>query len=282
MREWRISLTDGRELGGAEYGDAEGRPVMLFHGQPGNRLFHPSVEQTRKAGVRLIVPDRPGYGISSFEEGRRLLDWPRDVAAIADHLGIQQIDIIGYSGGGPYALACAYAIPERLGRVCVVAGAPPMKVAGLRKKLMMVTKVNYIFARYAGVAFNWFFNVYWRQARRKPAGFIELITRQAPPPDQEVLADRDFRAMLLGVWQENLRVDSRGYVHDAKVLMDRWGFDLEEITLMVELWWGAHDKNVPKLVMDYFAGKLPKCKTHILLEAGHFGVLSCWMQILRG
>jgi pimeloyl-ACP methyl ester carboxylesterase len=248
--------------------------VFLFHGQPGNRLFHPDEETTRRKGVRLIVPDRPGYGLSDFQAGRRLVDWPGDVLSIGDHFGLDKFDVIGFSGGGPYALACAYATPERLGRVCVVSGAPPMHIPELRREMVLAARMNYGLTHYSGPIFGLIFKFYWRQARRNPSGFIELMRKKSPHPD--------LLLKMMSVWEENLRVDSHGYVQDAQVLMSDWGFGLEGIKVPVELWWGEFDENVPRLVMDYLADRLPECTRRLLPDAGHFAILTGWEQILDG
>jgi pimeloyl-ACP methyl ester carboxylesterase len=281
MKEGIIKLAEGGVLGYAEYGDPQGRPVFLFHGQPGNRLFHPGFEQIKRTGVRLIVPDRPGYGLSAFQESRKLMDWPGDVLAIADHLSIEKFSVIGFSGGGPYALACAHAIPERLERVLVVAGAPPMASTELRRQMLPLARVNYALTRHAKPLFRWVFRIYWRQARKNPSGFFQMIRKQALAADQIVLGNEVIFDMLRTTWEENLRVDSRGYVYDAELLMDRWGFSLEEIQMRVELWWGALDENVPIQVMEYLSRRLPNCEIRLVSDGGHFILLSHWEQIFQ-
>src|SRR5512136_1482675 len=109
-----IALSDGRTLAYAEYGDPTGQPVFFFHGMPGSRLFRPPDQITAKVGVRLITTDRPGYGLSTFQPGRRFLDWPGDIAQLADHLNMEKFAVMGHSAGGPYVAACAYALPQRV------------------------------------------------------------------------------------------------------------------------------------------------------------------------
>src|SRR5215471_20729905 len=122
-----ISLRDGRKLGYAEYGDPAGKPIFFFHGLPGSRLQrHPDGSIAIELGARIIAIDRPGYGLSDFQQGRTLLDWPDDVAQLADSLQIDQFAAIGLSGGGPYLLACAYSIPERINSATVVSGMGPV------------------------------------------------------------------------------------------------------------------------------------------------------------
>src|SRR5262245_41182118 len=109
-----MTLGDGRILAFAEWGDRSGRPVLLFHGMPGSRLLCPDLGATETAGVRLITLDRPGYGRSGPHQGRTLLDSANDVRELADHLSLAHVSIIGWSSGGPHALACARGIPDRV------------------------------------------------------------------------------------------------------------------------------------------------------------------------
>ena len=144
-----LSLRDGRVLCYAEYGDPSGKPFFFFHGLPGSRRQrHPDNSIASEIGARIIAIDRPGYGLSDFQPGRKLLDWPGDVAQLADCLKIEQFSAIGVSGGGPYLLACAYKMPERMDdewhlHVFDLAGLLAMIPRGLR-----VTRVE-------GIPFRW-------------------------------------------------------------------------------------------------------------------------------
>src|SRR6476661_2822678 len=136
-----IRLPDGRALGFAEWGDPAGRPVFLFHGTPGSRLSrHPDESQARAQGVRLITVDRPGYGLSDPLPRRRLLDWPADVAALAAALRLERFALVGVSGGGPHALACAYACPDRVTAVALIGGAGPMDDPVALRQMMWVNR----------------------------------------------------------------------------------------------------------------------------------------------
>src|SRR5258707_4016285 len=109
-----LQLHDGRMLGYADYGPEEGPPWSYFHGYPGARLEAGFLAKAAaQAGLRLIGVDRPGMGLSSFQAGRHLLDWPEDVAALAQHLAIDRFAVVGGSGGGSYALTCAYKNSDR-------------------------------------------------------------------------------------------------------------------------------------------------------------------------
>lgn len=124
-REGVFSLPDGRRMAYAEYGAGQGRPVLFCHGTPGSRLgITPGMADSAEGrGVRLIVPDRPGYGRSDPQPGRTLAGWAEDAGRLMDGLGIQQFGVVAYSSGGLYALACAWALA---GRVTGVALASPL------------------------------------------------------------------------------------------------------------------------------------------------------------
>ncbi len=111
-----LKLPDGRQLGYAEYGDPEGKPVFLFHGTPNSRLLYGLMPDCPfRPGLHLIAPDRPGYGLSDFyPPGHSIVDYPDDIVVLANALGIDKFAVFGASGGGPPALACAWKIPERL------------------------------------------------------------------------------------------------------------------------------------------------------------------------
>ncbi|MGB9300944.1 MAG: alpha/beta fold hydrolase, partial [Anaerolineae bacterium] len=126
-----IVLPGGRTLGFAEYGDPSGRPVLFFPGTPSGRLFHhPDESIALSLGARVLTIDRPGYGLSDFQPGRTLLDWPSDVMALADALGIARFAAAGISGGAPYVAACAFRIPDRLTAAAIVSGLGPIDWQG--------------------------------------------------------------------------------------------------------------------------------------------------------
>ena len=125
----RITLRDGRSLGYGEFGHPDGKPVFLFHSWLGSRLDAKFLDESAaKAGIRAIGLDRPGMGLSDFQFGRQILDWPEDVIQLADQLGIEQFAVSGVSGGGPYAAACAYKIPQRMTACHIIAGLGPISL----------------------------------------------------------------------------------------------------------------------------------------------------------
>ena len=151
MSSQLITLPGGRRLAYAESGDAQGTAVIFFHGGPGSTLPMQPDEGAIAAslGIRLITVERPGYGGSDPHPGRRLLDWPSDVRALVDHLGIARFSLIGFSAGSPYALACAARLAERLNRVVIVGGSGPMYRPDVRRLTGCVWRILFFLSAFA-------------------------------------------------------------------------------------------------------------------------------------
>src|SRR5262249_6304609 len=112
--EGTVTLADGRAIGYAEYGVADGIPIFEFHGLPGSRHYSLRADALEAAGARLVTLERPGFGLSDPKPGRTLLDWPNDVAEVANHFGFDRFAVLGYSAGGPNAIATGYVLPDRV------------------------------------------------------------------------------------------------------------------------------------------------------------------------
>jgi pimeloyl-ACP methyl ester carboxylesterase len=135
-REGTIDLHDGRGLGYREYGEATGTPIVYLHGMPGSRLDPVALdEEYRSLCLRLVAIERPGYGLSTARRTWGLLDWPADVAAVADRLALERFAVLGYSAGGKYAAACAYALPARVTGAAIVSGVGPPSTPRFRDGL---------------------------------------------------------------------------------------------------------------------------------------------------
>lgn len=271
-----VRLKKGRQIGYAQYGPLDGRPVLFFHGQPGNRLFHPPELEN----VRLISIDRPGYGRSDYQPGRRLLDWPADVLEFTEHLGIDEFTVVGFSGGGPYALACAYALPDVVKSVTIVSSSAPLSVPEIRQQLPSLVRINAWLSQHIPGLMNVLFRAIWNNSRRRPESFIKLALRQSASVDRIALQSPEIYAMLLETWQENLRIEPDGYVLDAQILTGEWGFPLQKIEQKVYLWQGKADLNIPTAWGRYLASTIPNCEAIFVTGAGHFLIFDHWTEIV--
>ena len=192
--EQRLILKDGRTLGFAGYGDPNGKPVLEFHGWPGSRLEAWSYDEAGKqTGARVIGIDRPGFGISTYKKGYRIVDWPSDVLEFANTLGLERFAVAGISSGSPYSLACARFIPERLTACAVVSGISPLKVTGEKlkpKHYLEPTEIQ--IARLANTVPFAARTAFWyisRQIRKDPDKALKQFTKDMPPSDLELLKD---------------------------------------------------------------------------------------------
>lgn len=257
-----IQLRDARVLGYAEYGAPDGKALFYFHGHPGSRYEARFLErEAMQAGVRLIGIDRPGLGLSTYKAGRRLLDWPGDVCELADRLDIERFAVAGFSGGGPYALACAYKIPQRLTACGVIAGVG-------RLSLLLANLSQWL---------PWILlpmtKRYFRDEEQARQSLIRFGEKWAAP-DQESLQQVGVRELMAASLVEALRPGTRGAAYDGALLGRSWGFKLEEIDFPeIDLWHGGFDQEVPISVGQVVAGGLKQYRATFYPEDGHISLI---------
>ena len=277
-----LSLRDGRRLGYSEYGKPDGEPGFYFHGHPGSRLEPQFADEAAAdAGVRIIALDRPGYGLSDFQPHRTILDWPRDVGEAADMLGLDRFSVLGSSGGGPYALACAHELPDRITRAGVISGVGPYDAPGATQGMRWQNRVGFqLGARFPPLArlIMWSME---RQVRRRPERALDAIAQAMSPADAEVARRPDVRHVLGAVIAEAFRQGSRGAALDVVLLGRPWGFRLDEIKPVVFLWQGETDVLVPPAMGRYLAGEIPNCHATFFPGEGHLLVVDHMSEIVR-
>jgi pimeloyl-ACP methyl ester carboxylesterase len=261
-----------------EHGDPAGTPVVLFHGAPGSRLFAPPPEVPASHGVRLITFDRPGYGASDRREGRALLDTPGDVAALADALGVGRFAVLGVSAGGGHALACAVALGDRVTTVAVASMPGPLdEVPGAWDALDRRQRPAADMAREDPVTAAGWVVRYMGRWTEDPATFLGGGT----PDDRELLAQPGAGEMLLADVNEALRPGARGMADDLVALWRPWGFRIADLRAGVRLWHGAQDTR-GEPAFRYLAATLPGCRAQVWADAGHYGVVRHWPEVLAG
>ncbi|MBV7334576.1 alpha/beta hydrolase [Chloroflexi bacterium TSY] len=271
-----ITLRDGRTLAYVECGDAKGAPVFHFHGHPGSRLESLIADKAaRSAGVRLIGIDRPGMGFSDFKVGRRLLDWPDDVVELADALGLNQFSVQGASGGGPYAIACAYRLADRLLACGIIAGLGPIHRLGT-DGMMLTNRVQFALARrmpWLVRGLLWaYLGRYGKYVDNEDS--IELLASKMTQGLQNSTKDPDAPNLYIRETLEAFRQGSRGVAYDASLFTRPWGFELEDVTFEnVYLWHGERDRHVPVEMARVLATKIPHCRARYFVDENHMAVV---------
>ena len=279
----QAKLQDGRRLGFAEYGEPGGAPVLLFHDLWSNhKLRHPDDAIIKRLGIRLIGIDRPGYGASTRHPGRGLMEVVDDVMLLAKALKLDQFAVLGYSAGGPYALACAWRFPQVVKRCAIVASWPPLDHAhGIRAlhpvygRLMQLASGNETLFRLLLRAFFVF------DMQRGPEQFLRELGGSLSRTDQAALGNLDLFISRRDMWDEIRQASSEGPADELLSLVRPWGFHLQSIRAPVDVWWGEADPFCAPIVGARMAQMIPKARTHRQTQAGHLLLYTHWEQILQ-
>jgi len=279
-----VKTADGRRLATAVFGDPEGRPVFLLHGTPGSRIGpRPRSAILHRLGVRLICFDRPGYGESDRQLGRRVCDAAADVSAIADAFGLDRFAVVGRSGGGPHALACAALLAERVTKVAVLVGLAPREADGLDWLDGMtesnITEYEAVSNGYAAIAAVT--KATADAVRANPASLLAKLQPELPDPDLRVVTDPGIRSLLQAAYAEALRMSPHGWIDDALAFYAPWGFDPASVTVPVLLWHGANDNLSPVSHAKWLARRIPSAAVVVQAGAAHFGAIDVLPDILR-
>lgn len=274
-------IIHGRVLGYAEYGDPKGKPVFFFHGWPSSRLQAAAYDLlAKRLHLRIIAPDRPGYGLSGFQKNRRLLDWPDDVVALADKLKIQKFAVMGVSGGGPYAAVCAYKIPNRLTHAAIVVGLSPIVGWESFDGVVWIGKIGWAnFPRYPWLRTVAALLQYCMTRYGLRLGLYRFLFNANK--DRKLMDDPSVRDRVRRNTLEAFRQGWQGAAHDLTLYSIDWGFAVSDIRISVTLWYGDADQNVSLTMGKYYATNIPKNTFQVYKGEGHMVALTHAAEILR-
>ncbi len=264
-----VTLRDGRRLGFAAYGPADGTPVMLFGGASGRYLKPCRDDLLDELAVRLILVERPGYGLSDFQPGRTLLDWPDDVAQLAEQLGLARFAVVAGSQGGPYGAVCGFKLADRLTSLTLVSALGPFDVPGLTEGMAPALAMLPKLARYAPFLLRPMQGATVAVIRRKPEAAVKRLFANLPASDQVILQQPDVIQSFVRDFPEAYRQGGRGAAHDIRVACAPWGFQASQIRAKTFLWQGEADPNVPPVMGRYLAAQIPNCTATFVPGAGH-------------
>jgi pimeloyl-ACP methyl ester carboxylesterase len=272
-----VKLKDGRRLGFAEFGSSKAFPIFYFHGWPGSRL---------EAGffniphVQMIGVDRPGYGLSDPHANRKLSDFPKDIEQLADHLGHNRFAVVGMSGGGPYAAACAHYFRDRAIKVAIIAGLGPPEAPGMTDK-----RVGFLLdLGQSPLRSTVLMNVMRTLIRTSAADkHFERIKTRMPRATKDMDAmTPEFMRMLLESFREGLRASAKGPQSDARVYGEPWSFNLSDIRVPVSIWHGTHDAQVPVSIGRYYAEHIPNARATFPEGEGHVSIVTNYLEAIIG
>lgn len=283
MSETRaIDLPDGRQLAWLERGDPEGPTVFVFHGTPGSRLQVSFDERAINAArVRFIAVDRPGFGRSGYQPARRLADWSSDIACLADHLSVTTFSVVGISGGGPHAAACARFLPHRVRGVAIVSGVGPLAEPRTDEGMMLINRLIIGLARKSEHLVYPFFALSVAIFRRWPEIAMRATSGHPPSSDFETMSRPEVRAAYIDSYRSAPSTSARAASQDFALFAKDWDFRLEDITARVDVWHGDDDRNVPISHGYLQAARIPGAHMHVFPGQGHLVALDHLEEILR-
>jgi pimeloyl-ACP methyl ester carboxylesterase len=263
-----VDTRDGRAIGYADVGDPDGDPLFVFHGFPNSRVFGALFDEVaREHGLRIIAPERPGFGVSDPDPDRVLTDWPADVADVADALGIETFSVFGISGGGPYAAATAALLGERVDRAAIGCGVAPMASVGLRERLW------YYSARVLPAGNKLALWLGGRQALDDREAFLESMADSAAPADEDLWTGETGKVVHASMVESRRHHGLDPLVTETRIYGSPWGFDLADIDVPVGLWYGKADVLVPPEMGLYLAREIPTAEAHVYPDLDHLSVV---------
>jgi pimeloyl-ACP methyl ester carboxylesterase len=273
-----LTLPGGGVLSYSLYGAPHGRAVHFFHGFPSSRGLAAIVhEKAAAANVCLVAADRPGFGESSPLPGRSIADWSTQVVALADHLEHPRFDVIGVSCGGAYALACAAQVPERVGRVALLAGMGPMDCPHIRRNQLPALKTMFGLAKLHPLLVSPMFLLDRMIFRGTPDRALRVVAKLLTPPDRAVLAaEPEVARRFVASMAEAYRQGIEAAMQEARLIAQPRPFRLEDIRIPVHVFQGGIDRHVPVAMGEFLACTIPTARWHPFPEEGHLSIV--WNQ----
>jgi pimeloyl-ACP methyl ester carboxylesterase len=268
----QLRRPDGRSLDLFVAGPETGTPLVFHAGSPGaGAPFGPFVQTFASRGLRFVSASRPGYGSSTRQAGRSVVDVVDDTAAMLDEIGAERCYVIGWSGGGPHALACAARLPERVIAAATIGGVAPYPAEGLDWTAGMgAENLEEFAAALAGPdALIPFKERAAPQLREvTPEGLADAFGDLIDDVDRGSLTG-DFAAWSADLMHEALRIGYWGWFDDDLAFVKPWGFALDEIRVPVFVWQGGHDRMVPFAHGEWLAAHIPGVQARLFREHGH-------------
>ncbi len=261
----------------ADYGPEDANPVFVLHGTPGSRFEHPiNLSICNETNSRLIVPDRPGYGMSKFDAKRSLTSLSGQIITIADKLGISTFSVLGFSGGGAYAMALGVQFPERINRIALIGSVAPFDVSGLCEAMPPGNLALFNLAATDYLAASAQLSSFIDGAD----SLLEFFDATVSEPDKSLFTDLEFRQMYRQNLAEAVRNGLDGMAYDMGIIARPWEIDPAEIKAEVQLWHGKKDFNIPLQMSQHLNAVIPNSALQLLPDAGHWILFPYYREVL--
>jgi pimeloyl-ACP methyl ester carboxylesterase len=282
--EGNIAVGKDRQIGFAEFGDPQGRAIFWLHGTPGARRQIPMEARVfaEEENIRLIGVDRPGIGSSTSHQYANVLGFVEDLRTVADTLGIDKMAVVGLSGGGPYTLACAAAMPDRVVVAGVVGGvAPTIGPDRIGGGLMALGSRVAPLLQVAGFPIGMAASTLIRLIRPVAGPAAGLYGLVSPPGDRRLMARPEIKAMFLDDLLNGSRKQLQAPFHDIVVFARDWGFRIADVKIPVRWWHGDADHIIPFSHGEFVVSRLSDAELYPMPGESHLGGLGRAEEILR-
>jgi pimeloyl-ACP methyl ester carboxylesterase len=277
----RLILADGRVIGFREFGAADGLPILCFHGTPGSRfMFQIADDFARQHGLRLIAPERAGFGLSSHARARPLATSAQDMAALCDALGLSRVAVAGVSGGAPFAVAFAAVCTERVSAMGLVSPIGPFAGPESPKRIGPAHRLTFRVLPDVPLLFRILFSVGRAGFLFVPDAMAALIMSRSAPSDWRILSQKRIRKNLIRGLREGVRPGVGGVVEELRCFSRPWNLPFENIAAPTILWQGLSDRNVPVPAALRLAELIPGCELRRIEKAGHYWILRNYGHVL--
>lgn len=278
--ESTLQLKSGRQMGYAESGDPNGMPMIFCHSLFSSRYQQPFDETLLvRQGIRWIVPERPGYGLSDPCDDYSLLDWPNSVEQLADHLKLENFDVMGYSIGGAYAQACALQLPDRVNKLGLIASLGPVKGLAPLRDMTLQSRFFLMMGCYVPGCIKNLLQGMNKVSWKDPLLVYERLLTSLSESEQKFIVQPKIKAVIEADLLECFAHDTAGLSMDLSIACRPWGFDPATINSKIWLWHGMQDKMIPHTMNEALAA-IPSCQARYIADAGHVEILNNWQEIL--
>lgn len=240
-----------------------GHPVVFLHGWPSsNREQFASDEILQQLNLDWFSPNRPGYGQTAWQQDHGLLDWPARLVTWAEEQQLDRFHLVGYSGGGPFAMACAHQMPQRLLSLTLIASLAPQHGPWTRTHSLLLRRAPGL--TQAG------FRLLGAYRKRFPHRFAKRSFQLLHPKDQALLTSLNFFPTLLEVQDDAFAQGTAHLVRDLQLYEGPWGFDPADIQVPTRLYVGSEDVQVPAACSHWLAQRIPGAELTVYPGEAHY------------
>lgn len=275
-----LELPDGRRLSFSETGPEYGAPVIFCHNYSGSRFqIHPNKDLLWQQNIRLIIPDRPGFGHSDYYRGRKLADWPKDLAHLLNYLYIDQCRVVADGDGTAYGMAAGYYLSDKVIKLALTS---PFPIVRRTKDLLKFGKGPYISLFFIGRKSPTLAHAILHSlVNKSPEDIIyHSMHHKLAPIDKQLFEDPTFFNFLSRSLAASTHQDARTWASDIYIIANHWGFEPEEVHVDIDVWYSDNNFWIPQCFTESFVAEIPSATMHFIPGETHWLAFRYWDQVL--